>query len=74
MVTLAFLEHYTLSTLPTVCDIAANLNQVLQLNIHDLYKYMHHDPNAAIIVQPPNQHFLLSAKMNGTQSRILVSP
>jgi len=25
-------------------------------------------------MQPPNQHFSLSAKMNGTQKRALVSP
>jgi len=49
-----------------LCNLTSHHEECGQLRIL-LHKGSHH-------VLPPNQHYLLSTKMNGTQRRTLVSP
>ena len=75
---LPFTVSYVCSTRYTAVRIKSYLKSISIIKVATLKKYgprygqfphkgSHH-------VQPPNQCFLLSAKMNGTQRRTLVSP
>jgi len=69
-ISLVFLTHYTIVRIKNCLKSTSAIKVATMKNTDDFHytiKGSHH-------VQPPNQHSSLSAKMNGTQRRTLVSP